>query len=101
MDLPEPQYHPVVWDEKIYKPKQEIYEGELMSFVETAHVNDPTKRTSSTGFDYTFSGSAVVYRYKYQLINALSSTEAEIISAVTAANTASFLRSMFCELGFP
>ena len=36
---------------------------------------------------FTYTGGAIVYRSKAQSIVALSSTEAELIEAVTAANT--------------
>ena len=58
-----------------------------MCFVDTAYRNEPTKRISTTGFDFKFYGGAVVYRYKTQSINALSYTEKEIIFDVTDANT--------------
>ena len=72
-----------------------------MCFVESVYVNELTKRGYTTGFYYTFSGVAVVYRSKNQLINALSYTETKIIFYVTAANTDRLLRYMLRELGFP
>ena len=39
-------------------------------------------------------------RYKTQLINALSSTEADIIASVTSTKTASLLRYMLRQIGF-
>ena len=87
--------------QKKTKPKQDIDKGELMCFVGAAYGNEPAKRISTTGFDFTFSGGAVVYRSKTKTINALSSTEAELIAAITAAKTDRFLRSMLQELGFP
>ena len=65
-----------------------------MFFVDTAYVNDPTKRRYNTGCDFTFSGGAVVYRFKNQLINTLSSTEEELISGVTASNSDRLSSSM-------
>ena len=63
-------------------------------FVDTEYRNEPTKRISTTGLAFTFSGGEVVYRSKPKSINALSPTEAEIIDSVTDANTAMLLRSM-------
>ena len=63
-------------------------------FVDAAYLNCPTKIRSTIGFAFTFYGSAVVYRCKTRLINALSSTEEELISAVTAYKTDRFLGSM-------
>ena len=47
------------------------------------------------------SGGAIVYKSKAQSITALSSTEAELIAAVTAAKTARFIRSVLTELRLP
>ena len=47
-----------------------------------------------------YSGGAVVYRSKTQLLTALSLTEAEFIVAVTAAKTAKYIRLVLSELGF-
>ena len=71
-----------------------------MCFVYAAYVNDPTKRRTTTGFSFTFSGVAVMYRSKTQLINALSPMEVYLIDAVTYANTAKFLECMLWGLGF-
>ena len=72
-----------------------------MCFVDAAYGNEPTKRRSTTGFAFTFSGDEVVYRSKTQSINALSSAVAELIVDVTAAKTDRFLISMLREIGFP
>jgi len=72
----------------------------LICFVDAAYANDKTKRRSTTGFAFTYSGGAIVYRSKAQSITALSSTEAELIAAVTAAKTARFIRAVLNELGF-
>jgi len=67
-----------------------------------AYANELRKRRSTTGFAFTYCGGAIVCRSKTQGVNALSSTEAEFIAAVTtAAKTARYLRSMLTELGFP
>jgi hypothetical protein len=72
----------------------------LICFVDAAYANDKTKRRSTTGFAFTYSGGAIAYRSKAQSITALSSTEAELIAAVTAAKTARFIRAVLNELGF-
>ena len=72
-----------------------------MCFMDYAYLTDPTKRRFTTEFDSTFSEGAVVYRYKNQSVNAMNSTEAYIIAAVTVVKTARFLSSMIRELGFP
>ena len=88
--LPSSSFHP-----------EDTTQGKLVCFVDAAYGNDPTKRQSTTGYAFTYSGGAIVYRSKAQSIVALSSTEAELIAAVTAAKTAWFLRSVLWELGFP
>ena len=72
----------------------------LICFVDAAYGNDKTKRRSTTGYAFTYSGGAIVYRSKAQSVTALSSTEAELIAAVTAAKTARFIRAVLQELGF-
>ena len=63
--------------------------------------NDYKNRRSTTGFAFTYSRGAVVYKSKAQSITALSWTEAELIAVVTAAKTVRFVRSVLAELGFP
>ena len=60
---------------------------ELLCFVDAADTNDLRKRRSTTGFAFTYCGGAIVYRSKTQCVNALSSTEAEFIADVNAANS--------------
>ena len=59
--------------------------------MDDAYVNDSAKRRYTAEFSFAFYGGAVVYRSKTQLVNALSSTETELIAAVTSAKTARFL----------
>ena len=77
-----------------------ITQGKLIGFVDAAYANDLAKRRSTTGYVFTYSGGAVVYRSKTQSLTALSSTEAEFIAAVTAAKTAKYIRSVLADLGF-
>ena len=79
---------------------EDIRQGKLIGFVDAAYANDLAKRRSTTGYVFTYSGGAVVYRSKTQSLTALSSTEAEFIAAVTAAKTAKYIRSVLDELGF-
>ena len=82
------------------KYPEDIAQPKLICFVDAAYGNNPTKRRSTTGFALTYSGGAIVYKSKAQSITALSSTEAELIAAVTAAKTVRFIRSVLTELGF-
>ena len=79
---------------------EDIREGKLIGFVDAAYANELIKRRSTTGYAFTYSGGAIVYRSKTQSLTALSSTEAEFIAAVTAAKTAKYIRSILAELGF-
>ena len=72
-----------------------------MCFVDATYGNEPTKRIPNNGFSFTFYGGEVVYRSKTQLINELSSTESDIVAAVTTTNTYRLFRSTLQELGFP
>ena len=75
-----------------------ISTGKLVGFVDTAYTNDLSKQRLTTGYVFTYSGGAVVYRSKTQSLTALSLTEAEFIAAVTAAKTAKYIRSVLTEL---
>ena len=74
--------------EDLPKYPEPITAGKLIGFVDAAYANDLSKRRSTTGYVFTHSGGAVVYRSKMQTLTALSSTEAKFIAAVTAAKTA-------------
>jgi hypothetical protein len=87
--------------ETLPKYPEDIAKPKLICFVDAAYGNNPTKRRSTTGFALTYSGGAIVYKSKAQSITALSSTEAELIAAVTAAKTVRFIRSVLTELGLP
>ena len=101
-DLPDPKHeNDLIQDANLPDFTVDINKPELHCFVDAAYANDHRKRRSTTGFVFTFCGGAIVYRSKTQHVNALSSTEAEFIAAVTAAKTARYLRSMLTELGYP
>ena len=74
-------------------------DAKLVCFVDAAYGNNPTKRRSTTGYALTHCGGAVLYQSKAQSITALSSTEAELIAAVTAAKNIKYIRSVMAELG--
>ena len=68
--------------------------------MDAEYANDLSKQRLATGYVFTYSGAAVVYRSKTQSLTALSLTEAEFIAAVTAAKTAKYIRSVLTKLGF-
>jgi len=87
-------------DSSLPEYPEDIRQGKLIGFVDAAYANDLAKRRSTTGYAFTYSGGAIVYRSKTQSLTALSSTEAEFIAAVTAAKTAKYIRSILADLGF-
>ena len=76
-------------------------ESKLICFVDAAYGNNPTKRRSTTGHAVTHGGGTMLCQSKAQSITALSSTEAELIAAVTAAKNVKHMRSTLEELGHP
>ena len=76
-------------------------ESKLICFVDAAYGNNPTKRRSTTGCAATCGGGTTLHQSKAQSITALSSTEAELIAAVTAAKNVKCMRSTLEELGHP
>ena len=92
---------PIPVDDKLPVYPKTNKPNKLVGYVDAAYGNDPKKQRSTTGYAFTYSGGAIVYRSKAQSIIALSSTETELIAAVTAAKTARYIRSVMSELGFP
>ena len=74
--------------------------GKIIGFVDAAYTNDLAKQQSMTGYVFTYSGGAVVYRSKTQSLTILSSTEAEFTAIVTGAKKAKYIRLVLLELGF-
>ena len=73
-------------DDKLHL--ETVKPNKLLGYVDAAYGNNPKKRRSTSGYAFTYSGEAIVYRSKAQSVVALSSTEAELIAAVTTAKTA-------------
>ena len=63
-------------DSQLPSYPEDTNEGKLICFFDATYGNDPTKRRSITGYAFTYSSGAIVYRSKAQPIVALSSTEA-------------------------
>ena len=85
-------------DEKFVGPDRA---DQLAFYVDAAHATDLRTRRSMGGYVGTFSGTAVVWRAKWQPVVATSSTEAELISAVSAAKAAKHLRAVVAAFGIP
>jgi hypothetical protein len=62
--------------------------------------SDTTHRHSVSGTIILLSGAAVLYSTKFQKAIALSSTEAEFVSASDAGKYARYLRSILTDLGY-
>jgi hypothetical protein len=62
--------------------------------------SDSSHRRSVTGTIILLSGAAVIYTTKYKKAVALSSTEAEFVSALDAGKTALYMRTLLADLGF-
>ena len=60
--------------------------GQLIGFVDAGHANDLCRRRSTTGYAFLLNYGVISYRSKTQSTTATSSTEAEFLAAVTAAN---------------
>ena len=100
-ELPTGTAKSIPMDEKLPVYPETDKPNKLVGYVDAVYRNDPKKRRSTTGYVFTHSGGAIVYRSKAQTIVALSSTEAELIAVVTATMTARYIRSVMSELGFP
>jgi hypothetical protein len=79
----------------------EVSLNDLASFVDAAHAADPKTRRSVTGFTVMLSGAAIAFKTKLQKVVTTSSTEAELIAAVSAAKVVRYLRSVLTDLGYP
>lgn len=74
--------------------------SELVGYVDAAHATDLVTRRSITGLVFTLAGGAIAFKSKVQPCVSTSSTEAELIAAVTAAKLAKYFRSILTQLGF-
>jgi ribonuclease HI len=73
----------------------------LAAFVDAAHAADPNTRRSITGFVVMYGGGPIAFKTKQQKAVTTSSTEAELIAAVSAAKVIRYLRSVLADLGYP
>ena len=71
-----------------------------LAFSDSDWGADTTHRRSVSGIIITVAGAAVVYKTHYQKAVALSSTEAEFVSASDAGKMAIYVRSLLHDLGF-
>jgi hypothetical protein len=72
----------------------------LLAYSDSDWGSDTTHRRSVSGTIIILSGAAVLYSTKFQKAIALSSTEAEFVSASDAGKHALYLRSILTDLGY-
>jgi phage antirepressor YoqD-like protein len=72
----------------------------LTGYVDAAHATDLKTCCSISGYVFTLAGGAITFKLKLQTTVATSSTKAEFVAAVSAANVTKYLRSVLHELGF-
>ena len=71
------------------------------SYCDADHGGDRDNKRSTSGMIIKMGTGAVSWASRLQAMNTLSTTEAEYISAVSAAQEMLWLRNLFTELGFP
>ena len=100
MDLPfvEPQATRSSPIDRMLTPKTDI--RTILAYSDSDWGSDTTHRRSVTGTIILLAGAAVLYSTKYQKAVALSSTEAEFVSASDTGKTALYIRTLLTDLGF-
>lgn len=71
----------------------------VCSYVDSDFAGDLDKRRSISGFVFTLAGGPISWMSKLQSIVALSTTEAEYVSASHACKEAVWLKGLLGELG--
>ena len=79
----------------------EISPNTLWGYVDSDWAGCPDSRRSTSGFVFMLNGAAISWRSKRQPTVALSSAEAEFISASAMVQEVIFLRKFLHNLGFP
>ena len=80
--------------------KSKVKTNDVIGFVDSDYAGDLDRRRSISGYLFTLCGSAVSWKASLQSIAALSTTEAEYISATKGVKEAIWLRGLVSELGF-
>ena len=75
--------------------------GQLVGFVDAAHANDLLHCLCTTGYAFLLNFGVILYCSKTQSTTVISSTEAEFLAAVTAANHTKHICAVLLELGYP
>ena len=93
--LPHQRSNPI---DHMLTPKTDI--RTILAYSDSDWGFDTTHRRSVTGTIILLAGAAVLYSTKYQKAVALSSTEAEFVSASDTDKTALYIRTLLTDLGF-
>jgi hypothetical protein len=100
MDLPDiPFPRPRSSPHDIISPSK-MHPRDPIAYSDSDWGSDTSHRRSVTGIIIMVAGAAVVYKTHYQRAVALSSTEAEFVSASDAGKMALYIRSLLQDLGF-
>jgi hypothetical protein len=75
--------------------------GFVEGFVDSDFAGDLDKRRSISGYVFSLCGSAVSWRASLQFVTALSTTEAEYVSATEGVKEAIWMQGLISELGVP
>jgi hypothetical protein len=73
----------------------------VMGFVDSDFAGDFDKRRSISGYVFSLCGSTVSWRASLQSVTALSTTEAEYISATKGVKEAIWMQGLISKLGGP
>ena len=79
----------------------EILPNTLWGYVDSDWAGCPDSRRSTSGFVFMLNGAAISWRSKRQPTIALSTAEAEFISASAMVQEVIYLRKFLGNLGFP
>ena len=88
-------------DIKLTYAPDPLHKTLFTTYCDADYAGNPDSLRSTSGFVVKMGTGAVSWASRLQAMNTLSTTEAEYISAVSAAQEMLWLRNLFTELGFP
>ena len=100
MDLPDVPFPSLRSSRQDILPSPKMFPRAPLAYSDSDWGSDSSHRRSVTGIIIMVAGAAVVYKTHYQRAVALSSTEAEFVSASDAGKVALYIRSLLHDLGF-
>ena len=74
-------------------------QGDVIGWCDSDYAGDLSKRRSTTGFVFTYNGTAVSWASRLQATVAVSTVEAEYMAASFATKEALWLRKILSEMG--